>query len=44
MDSADYASSAGFQRAPTLHRGPEAAAWKLVPLARMCGDLQEAYD
>jgi hypothetical protein len=38
------ASSTGFQQAPALHRDPKAAAWKLVPLAYTCGDLQEAYD
>jgi hypothetical protein len=43
-DSADRASSVGFQRGPALHRNPEAAAWKLIPLACMCGDLREAYD
>jgi hypothetical protein len=38
------ASSVGFQRAPALHRNPEAAMWKLVTLACTCGDLHEAYD
>jgi hypothetical protein len=40
----DHASSVGFQRALALHRNPEAATWKFVPLACMCGDLREAYD
>jgi hypothetical protein len=40
----DRASSAGFQQAPALHRDPEAAMWKLVPLTCTCGDLREAYD
>jgi hypothetical protein len=27
-----------------LHRNPEAASWKLVPLACTCGDLREDCD
>jgi hypothetical protein len=34
----------GSSEPPALHRGPEAAAWKLVPLVCTCGDLREAYD
>jgi hypothetical protein len=33
----DRANSVGFQRAPALHRDPEAAAWKLVPFMCTCG-------
>jgi hypothetical protein len=40
----DRAPSAGFQRAPALHRDLEAAMWKLIPLACTYGDLREAYD
>jgi hypothetical protein len=40
----DRASSAGFQRAPALHRDPKATVWELIPLACTCGDLRESYD
>jgi hypothetical protein len=29
----------GSSETPTLYRDPEAAVWKLVPLACTCGDL-----
>jgi hypothetical protein len=40
----DIALVVGIWRALALHRNVEAASWELIPVACMCGDIQEVYD